>query len=173
MSENAVDYVKFAAALIFVCESEFRALLDSGSPTAAEAVSGRLDLLHAELRDAAARFCPGDGPDAWTRYSDGRAVVTALAAGNGCYAYTFHPDRAHPANIPGERGVITTPNGARKRVYLSAPGVWMRSRPPRPPDPATGNRPWHKRSSRDTSRHGSASARAICPSKPSVLAIAR
>ena len=122
MSENAVDYVKLAAALIFVCESEFRALLDSGSPTAAEAVSGRLDLLHAELRDAAARFCPGDGPDAWTRYSDGRAVVTALAAGNGCYAYTFHPDRAHPANIPGERGVITTPNGARKRVYLSAPG---------------------------------------------------
>jgi hypothetical protein len=44
---------------------------------------------------------------------------------------------------------------------------------PMTPGPAMGNRPWRKRSSRDTSRHGIASAQAICPSKPSVFAKSR
>jgi hypothetical protein len=55
MSADAVDYLKFAAALIFVCESQFRALHDGVDPPIAETVRARLNYLHSELRDAAAR----------------------------------------------------------------------------------------------------------------------
>jgi hypothetical protein len=122
MSENAVDYLKFAAGLIFICESELRALHDMGESPNVDAMRERLNHMHTELRGAAARFCPGDGEHAWARYSDGRRVVTGLTVGNGCYAYTWHPDRAHPANAPSERGFITTPDGTSKRVVVSAPG---------------------------------------------------
>jgi hypothetical protein len=51
--------------------------------------------------------------------------------------------------------------------------IRMRSPFPRPRGPAMGNQPWHKRSNRSTSRHAIASAQAMCPSKPSVLAMSR
>jgi hypothetical protein len=119
---EVANYLKFAAGLIFVCEGELRALHDGVESPSVEAMRARLNHIHTELSDAAARFCQDDGQDAWMRYNDGRPVITGLAIGHGCFAYTWQPDRAHPANAPGDRGVITCPDGTRKRVYVSAPG---------------------------------------------------
>jgi hypothetical protein len=51
--------------------------------------------------------------------------------------------------------------------------IRMRSPFPRPRGSAMGNQPWHKRSSRDMSRHAIASAHSMCPSKPSDVAMSR
>lgn len=100
MSTDAVDYLKFAAALIVVAQGEFLALHVSGSPAAVEAALARLHHVHAEMSDAAGRFCPdGQSAETWlTRYDDGRPVMSAMPMGGGCYAHAWHPDRTHPMN---------------------------------------------------------------------------
>jgi hypothetical protein len=124
-AEDAVDYLKFAAALIVVAQSEFRALHDNNPALAAEALLARLHHVHAEMSDAAGRFCPdGQSEGTWlTRYSDGRPVMSAMPMDGGCYAHAWHPDRTHPMNNRCEElDVITTPEGTRKRIVVSAAG---------------------------------------------------
>jgi hypothetical protein len=124
MSTNAVDYLKFAAALIVVAQGEFRALHDTNPALAAEALLARLHHVHAEMSDAAGRFCPdGQSAETWlTRYDDGRPVMSAMPMGGCCYAHAWHPDRAHPMNHPCELDVITTQDGTRKRTIVNAMG---------------------------------------------------
>ena len=73
-----------------------------------------------------ARLCPdGQNAEAWSgRYSDGHPVISAMPLddGPGLYVHTWHPDRTHPMNNPGELEVITTPDGTRKRILVTAPG---------------------------------------------------
>jgi hypothetical protein len=117
---TAADFLKFASALILVCEGEFR--MNLGSEPVAEAALGRLRHLHSELLDATGRFCPeGVNSEAWLgRYSDGRRVVSAMPMGGGCYVHAWHPDPS--VNRPCELDVVTTPDGSRKRVIVVAEG---------------------------------------------------
>jgi hypothetical protein len=89
---DAVKHLKFAAALMTVCEAEFRALRDSNPALAAEAALVRLHHVHAGLSDTAGRFCPdGQNAEVWmTRYDDGRPVISAMPMGGGCYAHAWH-----------------------------------------------------------------------------------
>ncbi len=107
-----------------VAQGEFRALHDTNPALAAEALLARLHHLHAEMSDAAGRFCPdGQSAETWlTRYDDGRPVLSAMPMGRGCYAHAWHPDRTHPMNNRCELDVITTPDGARRRIIVNAPG---------------------------------------------------
>jgi hypothetical protein len=99
-------------------------LRDSNPALAAEAALARLDHLRAELTDAAGRFCPdGQSAEAFmTRYGDARAVMSAMPMAGVCYAHAWHPDHTHPMNNPCDLDVITTPNGNRKRIIVTAPG---------------------------------------------------
>jgi hypothetical protein len=57
------------------------------------------------------------------RYADGRAVTSRLGFCDGTqYVHQWHPDPAHPLNRPHEIATVTTRNGTRKRVIVTAPG---------------------------------------------------
>lgn len=49
------------------------------------------------------------------------AVQSVLGEGTQ-YGYPWHPDPASPANKPHEIATVTTRNGTRKRIVVSAPG---------------------------------------------------
>jgi hypothetical protein len=119
---EATDYLKFAAARLLICQHQFRALQASGSPGAdGLALLGHV---HTELSDAVGRFCPdGQNAEVWaTRYDDGRPVISAMPMEAGLYVHVWHPDPAHPMNNRCELDVITTADGGRKRMVVSAPG---------------------------------------------------
>jgi hypothetical protein len=118
---DAVDFLKFAVALVTVAASEFALISDTSPELAAEAIRARLHHLHAELVATVDRFA-GAPLD---RYADGRAVVSMLDfddESHRTFAHAWHPDFNHPMNAPGEAGVVETENGARRRVIVSAPG---------------------------------------------------
>ena len=135
MSQGSANYLKFAVALIVGAQGEFRALHDSNPALAAEALLARLHRVHAELSAAAGRFCPdGQSAETWlTRYDDGRPVMSAMPMG-GCYAHAWHPDRTHPMNNRCELDVVTTPDGVRGRIIVSAPGHLDAVKPTEPAD---------------------------------------
>jgi len=126
---TATDFLKFANALIAVCQREFRALaLDAvvaeGGAQAAEAAVARLGHVHAELVDAIDRFCPdGENVEIWTtRYSDRRPVISAMPMDGGyCYVHAWHPDPS--VNNRRDLDVVTTAGGTRKQMIVTAPGV--------------------------------------------------
>lgn len=120
---RAADLLKFAAMRMLVCQLQFQD--GSGSPAAGAALGG-LRHLHTELADAVQRLCPdGQNTEAWSaRYADGRPVISAmpLDGGPGLFVHVWHPDPTHPMNNPGALDVVTTRDGSRKQVIVTAPG---------------------------------------------------
>jgi hypothetical protein len=114
---DAVDFLKFTAALVITAASEFALISDTNPALAAEAIRARLHHLHAEIVAAVDRS--GTRLD---RYADGRAVVSTLDLGTRTFVKTWHPAVDHPMNAPGDAGVVETEEGARRRVIASAPG---------------------------------------------------
>jgi|SRR5271166_1449611 len=116
---NPVDVVRFTAARVMVSLTQARSRSDNDALAI-------LEQLHNDLSGALRRLCPeGQDPEAHaSRYSDGRPVISAmpLDAGPVLYVHAWHPDPTHPMNNPCELDVITTPDGVRRRVIVSAPG---------------------------------------------------
>jgi len=91
---------------------------------AAETLIDRLEHVRSELVGAADRMCPEDrAGETWALcYSDGRPVVSVIEVADRCYVHTWHPDKSHAINAPGELDVITAPDGSRRRVIVNAVG---------------------------------------------------
>jgi hypothetical protein len=72
--------------------------------------------------------CAGD----MDRYADGRSVTSQPRFCEGSqFVHLWHPDPAHPWNRPQEVGTLTTRNGTRKRVVVTAPRDHHRRRDPK------------------------------------------
>jgi hypothetical protein len=118
----AADYIKFAAALVGLVECDLCAIgpiSDVRSAVGVEAAVSRLAAVQSVLGEVITAL---DGGDAG-HYADGRPIASHVRFGEGTqYVYPWHPDPASPANRPREIATVTTRNGTRKRIIVSAPG---------------------------------------------------
>jgi hypothetical protein len=121
---TTVDYVKLACALVGLAQDDLGAL-DSGrdSPSLAiETALARLEHVRHVLRHVVGVCCAHCAED-MEHYADGRPVTSHLRFCDGTqFVHHWHPDPAHPLNRPHEIAAVTTRNGTRKRVIVTAPG---------------------------------------------------
>jgi hypothetical protein len=119
---GAADYLKFATALVGLVEAELAALepvRDIPSTVMIEASLCRLASTQSVLGAVIEAFDDTDPG----HYADGRPIASHVRFGDGTqYVYPSHPDPTSPANEPQELTTVTTRNGTRKRIVVSAPG---------------------------------------------------
>jgi hypothetical protein len=121
---TVVDYVKLAAALVGLVQADLGVLNAPGgdSAVAIETAVARLEHVRHVLRHVVSTCCAHCGDD-MEHYEDGRAVACHIRFGDGTqYIYAWHPTAAHQMNQPRELGTVTTRNGTKKHVIVSAPG---------------------------------------------------
>jgi|SRR5271156_2614293 len=124
---SAADWLKFTAAVVEQSRCELEALSPRiGSPSDAVVVA-RLDLDTACARlEQAQEMLRGIVALFWAdtdmaTYASGRQVMGSLQMCDGKqYLQPFHPDPV--CDQPREIRTVTTGNGTRKRIIVSAPG---------------------------------------------------
>jgi hypothetical protein len=118
---DTADYVKFAGALVGLLACDLGVL--GRSTVEGDGLEGalcRLGTVQLVLDEILTTL--GSAAEAG-HYSDGRAVLSHIETGDGTgYVYPWHPDPASPANKPHEIATVTTPNGGRRRIIVSASG---------------------------------------------------
>jgi hypothetical protein len=96
---------------------------DLNSAVGIETALARLEHVRHVLRHVVGMCCAHCGDD-MEHYADGRAVTSHLRFCDGTqYLHQWHPDPAHPLNRPHEIASVTTRNGTRERIHVSAPGI--------------------------------------------------
>jgi hypothetical protein len=114
--------MKFAAALVALVELDLIAIGPVGDVRSAVGIQAALSRLAAVQSVLGEAITAVDGGDAG-HFADGRSVASHVRFGEGTqYVYPWHPDPASHANRPHEIATVTTGNGTRKRVVVSAPG---------------------------------------------------
>jgi len=124
---SAADWLKFTAAVVEQTRDELEALTPRlSSPSDVVAVTrldldtacARLEQVREMLRGVVALYCADQDME---RYATGRPVMGRLRICDGSqYLQPWHPDPAHDS--PREIRTVTTRNGTRKRILVSAPG---------------------------------------------------
>jgi hypothetical protein len=125
-SDKLIDFLKFAFATVDTAGERLGGIgRHSGPhamPVAIETVIGHLATVSHVLQSVVGVYCPHCA-DSMNTYTDGRPVTTHLRFLEGSeVVHTWHPDKANPHNRPRDLATLTTRNGTRKRIVVSAPG---------------------------------------------------
>jgi len=121
------DWLRFVAAVVEQTRDELEALsprLSSPSDVVAVArldldmASARLEQIREMLRGVVALYCADQDME---HYASGRQVMGRLQiCGDSEYLHPWHPFPGQDS--PREIRTVTTRNGTRKRIIVSAPG---------------------------------------------------
>jgi len=124
---NAADWLKFTAAVVEQSRCELEALSPRvGSPSDSVVVASldldtacaRLEQAREMMRGIVALFWSDTD---MAHYATGRQVMGSLQMCDGAqYLQPWHPDPGQDS--PREIRTVTTRNGTRKRIIVSAPG---------------------------------------------------
>jgi hypothetical protein len=125
-SDALINWIKCAAATVDTAVDRLSAIRPTSNPaeTAAtvEAAICHLSTAYWLLKDLVGVQCPHCSHH-MHMYTDGRAIAASVKFLEGSrYTHISHPDPSHQHNKPRELATLTTRNGTRKRIVLSAPG---------------------------------------------------
>jgi hypothetical protein len=125
-SDKLIDYLKFTAATVDRAGDQLSDIGPNSSPhaTAVTVESALCYLATARqlLQNIIGVYCPHCAHD-MNRFTDGRPVTSTVNFCEGSqWVHLWHPQPEHQWNRPREVGTLTTRNGTRKQIVVSAPG---------------------------------------------------
>jgi hypothetical protein len=125
-SGDLVDFLKFTAGAVDQAVAHLSGLSPNNSrhetavtvETALCYLANARNLLENIVRSHC-RHCAA----CMNEYTDGRPVSTHVNFCEGSqWVHLWHPVPGNPHNLPREVGTLTTRNGTRKQIVISAPG---------------------------------------------------
>jgi hypothetical protein len=125
-SDKLINFLKFSAATVELAGDQLGGIGPNSSPHATagtiETAITHLTTVSEVMRHLVGVHCPHCAY-LMDRYTDGRQVTGHINFPEGTqFVQVWHPLREHSWNRPREACTITTRNGTRKRIVVSAPG---------------------------------------------------